>query len=146
VVVTFDLCPGTLGAVDPDRIILKKIVLTGFPVKVKKRSAVVKHMFYNPDDVKWFKVRRFGRNGEFFRVFVVDGSGIHTVPVGVWQPAELTTKMGVVGHIKDSVGTHGLMKVRFSKVIKQSDTVCLQLFKRVYPKFVDGEAGTVTCV
>jgi pre-rRNA-processing protein TSR1 len=42
--------------VDPDRIVLKKIVLSGFPVRVKKRGAVVKHMFYNPDDVRWFKV------------------------------------------------------------------------------------------
>jgi pre-rRNA-processing protein TSR1 len=47
---------GTLATVDPDRIVLKKILLTGYPVRAKKRSAVVKHMFYNPEDVKWFKV------------------------------------------------------------------------------------------
>lgn len=41
----------------PDRIVLKKIVLSGFPVRVKKRGGVVKHMFYNPDDVRWFRVR-----------------------------------------------------------------------------------------
>jgi pre-rRNA-processing protein TSR1 len=53
------------------------------------------------------------------------------------QPAELSTKWGAVGHIREPVGTHGLMKVRFNKVINQSDTVCLPLFKRVYPKFIE---------
>lgn len=100
---------GTLHAVDPDRIILKRIVLTGYPIRVKRRSAVVKHMFYNPEDVKWFK------------------------------PAELGTKQGAAGHVRMPVGTHGLMKVRFNRVIQQSDTVCLALYKRVYPKFVEEE-------
>jgi pre-rRNA-processing protein TSR1 len=98
---------GTLHAVDPDRIILKRIVLTGYPIRVKRRSAVVKHMFYNPEDVKWFK------------------------------PAELGTKQGAAGHIRMPIGTHGLMKVRFNRVIQQSDTVCLALYKRVFPKFVE---------
>lgn len=100
---------GTLHAVNPDRIILKRIVLTGYPIRVKRSSAVVKHMFYNPEDVKWFK------------------------------PAELGTKQGAAGHIRMPVGTHGLMKVRFNRVIQQSDTVCLALYKRVYPKFVEEE-------
>ena len=52
------------------------------------------------------------------------------------QPAELWTKLGAVGHIKEPVGTHGLMKVRFNRVINQSDTICLALFKRVYPKIL----------
>lgn len=100
---------GTLQSVDPDRIVLKKIILTGFPIRVRKRRAVVKHMFHRPDDVKWFK------------------------------PAELVTKYGLTGHIKEPLGTHGLMKVIFNKAIKQNDTVCLNLYKRVYPKMVDGE-------
>ncbi|CAM9345469.1 unnamed protein product, partial [Phaeothamnion confervicola] len=95
---------GTLLGVDPDRIILKKAVLTGYPIRVRKRRAVVKHMFASAEDVKWFK------------------------------PAELTTKYGLAGHIKEPVGTHGLMKVVFSKAVKQNDTVCLNLYKRVYPK------------
>lgn len=61
------------------------------------------------------------------------------------QPAELFTKQGAVGHIKEPVGTHGLMKVRFNKVIKQSDTVCLALYKRVYPKFLDEAQPQVVC-
>lgn len=100
---------GTLLGVDPDRIVLKKIVLTGYPIRVRKRKAVVKHMFHCADDVKWFK------------------------------PAELVTKYGLTGHIKEPVGTHGLMKVIFNKAVKQNDTVCLNLYKRVYPKMVEGK-------
>lgn len=39
---------GSLANVEPDRIMLKKIVLTGFPIRVRKRFAVVKHMFHEP--------------------------------------------------------------------------------------------------
>lgn len=39
---------GNIHSVDPDRIILKKIVLTGRVLKIKKRKAIVKDMFYNP--------------------------------------------------------------------------------------------------
>lgn len=39
---------GSLHSVNPDRIIVKKIVLTGFPHKIHKRGAVIKHMFYHP--------------------------------------------------------------------------------------------------
>jgi 40S ribosome biogenesis protein Tsr1 and BMS1 C-terminal len=76
--------------------------------RVRKRRAVVKHMFNFQEDIKWFK------------------------------PAELTTKYGLSGHIKEPVGTHGLMKVIFNKHVKQNDTVCLPLYKRVYPK-LDGD-------
>jgi len=100
---------GALHTVDPDRIILKRILLTGYPVRVKRRTAVVKHMFYNPEDVKWFK------------------------------PAELSTKLGAAGHIKEPIGTHGLMKMRFNRIISQSDTICLPLFKRVFPKLLPGQ-------
>jgi pre-rRNA-processing protein TSR1 len=100
---------GSLHTVDPDRIILKRILLTGYPVRVKRRTAVVKHMFYNPEDVKWFK------------------------------PAELSTKLGAAGHIKEPIGTHGLMKMRFNRIISQSDTICLPLFKRVFPKLLPGQ-------
>jgi pre-rRNA-processing protein TSR1 len=52
-----------------------------------------------------------------------------------FKPAELVTKFGLRGHIKEPVGTHGLLKVSFSAPIKQNDTVMLILYKRVYPKF-----------
>ena len=37
---------GQLSSVDPDRIVLKRVILTGYPMRIKKRFAVVKHMFY----------------------------------------------------------------------------------------------------
>ncbi len=39
---------GSLFSVDPDRVVLKKIVLTGVPYKIHKKGAVIKHMFYHP--------------------------------------------------------------------------------------------------
>lgn len=105
---------GALTSVDPDRIMLKKVVLTGIPIRVRKRSAVIRQLFYDPQDVKWFK------------------------------PAELVTKWGIRGHIKEPIGTHGLLKAQFGAPIKQNDTVMLVLYKRVFPKF-DPSTMTVVC-
>uniref|UniRef100_A0A0E0J120 Bms1-type G domain-containing protein n=1 Tax=Oryza nivara TaxID=4536 RepID=A0A0E0J120_ORYNI len=54
---------GSLKSVDPDRIILKKIVLTGYPQRVSKLKAVVRYMFHNPEDPVelWTKHGRRGR-------------------------------------------------------------------------------------
>ena len=68
-------------------------------------------MFFDPSDVAWF------------------------------APVELYTKHGCVGSVKESVGTHGLFKARFDRVIKQHDTVCMPLYKRVYPRWGHGYAG-----
>jgi pre-rRNA-processing protein TSR1 len=99
---------GSLSEVNPDRLIVKRVVLSGAPVRVKKCWATIRHMFFNPDDVRFFK------------------------------PAELYTKHGLQGYIKEPVGTHGLFKGTFSKPIKQHDTICLSLYKRVYPRWVEG--------
>ncbi|KAL3936126.1 MAG: hypothetical protein SGARI_002695, partial [Bacillariaceae sp.] len=103
---------GSMIGADADRLVVKRIILTGYPVRVHKRWASVKYMFYDPEDVKWFK------------------------------PAGLTTKHGLNGRIEESVGEHGTMKCLFNAPIKQHDTVCLCLYKRIYPKFVEeGKAG-----
>jgi len=99
------LASGSLAGVDTDRIVLKKVLLTGIPVRVRKRSAVIKHLFHTPEDVRWFK------------------------------PAELSTKHGLRGHIKEPLGTRGLFKAVFSGPITQNDTIVLPLYKRVFPKF-----------
>ncbi|XP_027334573.1 pre-rRNA-processing protein TSR1 homolog isoform X2 [Abrus precatorius] len=96
---------GSLKTVDPDRIILKRVILTGYPQRVSKRKASVRHMFYNPEDVRWFK------------------------------PVELYTKRGLRGRIKEPVGTHGTMKCLLNGVLEQRDTVCMNLYKRAYPKW-----------
>lgn len=101
-----ELCAaGSMIGADADRIVVKRIILTGFPVRVHKRHATVKYMFYNPEDVKWFK------------------------PAGLW------TKHGLNGNIIESVGEHGTLKALFNAPIKQHDTVCLPLYKRIFPKF-----------
>ncbi|KAF6158366.1 hypothetical protein GIB67_022446 [Kingdonia uniflora] len=96
---------GSLRSIDPDRIILKKIILTGYPQRVSKLKAAVRYMFHTPEDVRWFK------------------------PVEVW------TKGGRRGRVKEPVGIHGAMKCIFNGVVQQRDTVCMSLFKRVYPKW-----------
>jgi len=96
---------GSLYGVDPDRIVVKKIIITGRPYKVHRRGAVIRDMFYFPEDANWFK------------------------------PVELWTKNGKVGHIKESVGTHGDIKCTFDDPLQQHDTVCLSLYKRVFPKW-----------
>jgi pre-rRNA-processing protein TSR1 len=40
---------------NPLAVILKRIILTGYPLKVHKKKAVVRYMFFNPKDVKYFK-------------------------------------------------------------------------------------------
>lgn len=96
---------GSLQKVNPDRVIVKKIILTGYPLKIHKRNAVLRHMFYDPNDVKWFK------------------------------PVELWTKYGRTGHIRDSLGTHGLMKCIFDGPLTARDTICMSLYKRVFPVY-----------
>ena len=56
--------------------------------------------------------------------------------VKYYQPAELVTKHGLRGHIREPVGTHGLFKAIFSAPVTQNDTVMLILYKRVFPKLV----------
>ena len=42
-------------SISPDRVIVKRVVLTGQPFKAKKKKATVRFMFNHPDDVRWFR-------------------------------------------------------------------------------------------
>jgi pre-rRNA-processing protein TSR1 len=94
---------GIALAPNPLRCILKRIILTGYPLRVHKKKATVRYMFFNPLDIKYFK------------------------------PVELYTKEGLKGHIKQALGTHGLMKCTFNDYIKHSDVICMPLYRRVFP-------------
>ena len=91
---------------DPDRIILKRCILTG-AVQDTKSKAVVRHMFFNPEDIRWFK------------------------------PLELWTKYGMRGKITDAIGTHGHMKCLFNGVFSRGTQYAdvqarvPEIFKRV---------------
>ena len=99
------MATGTVHSCNPDRVVLKRIILTGFPQRVHKKKAIVKYMFFNAEDVKWFK------------------------------PLDLFTKYGRRGRIKEPVGTHGAMKCLFDSPVQQNDSVCIALYKRVFPKW-----------
>ena len=99
------LCTGSFECADTERLLCKKVVLTALPYKINRRTVVARGMFHNREDVEWFK------------------------------PLQLVTKLGHTGEIVEPIGTHGVMKCIFDSHLRQNDTICLNLYKRVFPKF-----------
>ncbi|EOD46415.1 putative pre-rrna processing protein [Neofusicoccum parvum UCRNP2] len=95
---------GTSLAPSTSRVISKRIILTGHPYKIHKRVVTVRYMFFNSEDVQWFKA------------------------------LQLWTKRGRSGFIKESLGTHGYFKATFDGRINPQDSVGVSLYKRVWPR------------
>ncbi|EEH23042.1 hypothetical protein PABG_05253 [Paracoccidioides brasiliensis Pb03] len=95
---------GTTMAPDHSRVIAKRVILTGHPYKIHKRVVTVRYMFFNAEDVNWFKA------------------------------LQLWTKRGRSGYIKESLGTHGYFKATFDAKINPQDAIGISLYKRVFPR------------
>ena len=110
------IATGTSQPPDRSRIIAKRVILTGHPFKIHKKLVTVRYMFFNSDDVRWFKA------------------------LPLW------TKRGRSGFIKESLGTHGYFKATFDGRINPQDAVGVSLYKRVFPRRArvwDGGRGVV---
>ncbi|PVH14626.1 uncharacterized protein CXQ87_002773 [Candidozyma duobushaemuli] len=94
---------GTFLNCDHTRVMAERVVLTGHPVKIHRRLVTVRYMFFNSEDINWFKA----------------------VP--------LFTKSGRTGFIKESLGTHGYFKSTFDGRLSAQDVVAMALYKRVWP-------------
>ena len=95
---------GTVVAPDPARVIAKRAILTGHPYKIHKKVVTVRYMFFNSEDVNWFKA------------------------------LQLWTRRGRSGYVKESLGTHGYFKATFDAKINPQDSVGISLYKRVFPR------------
>lgn len=96
---------GSLLSVHPDRLIIKRVILRGHQFKMGKRKGVVRFMFFNREDIEYFK------------------------------KVELRTKLNRRGRILEPLGTHGHMKCFFNGHPKSQDIVFMHLYKRVYAKW-----------
>ncbi|KAK6345431.1 hypothetical protein TWF718_007347 [Orbilia javanica] len=94
---------GSFLNTDHERVIAKRRILTGHPYKIHKKVVTVRYMFFNSDDVSWFKA------------------------------LPLHTKRGRSGFIKESLGTHGYFKATFDAKLNPQDTICVYLYKRCFP-------------
>ncbi|KAJ3590941.1 hypothetical protein NHX12_008889 [Muraenolepis orangiensis] len=103
---------GSLLSCNPQRVNLKRLVLSGHPFKINRHSATVRYMFFSREENLLF-----GRQEHF---------GL---------PVELRTKWGRRGHIKEPLGTHGHMKCVFDNQLPSQDTVLMNLYKRAYPRW-----------
>ncbi|KAL6717381.1 ribosome biogenesis protein tsr1 [Lecanora helva] len=98
------IATGTSLPPSTSRIIAKRVILTGHPYKIHKKLVTVRYMFFNKEDVNWFKA------------------------------LQLWTKRGRSGFIKESLGTHGYFKATFDGRINPQDAVGVSLYKRVWPR------------
>lgn len=97
---------GTGTALPPstNRVIAKRIILTGHPYHIHKKIVTIRYMFFNREDVEWFKA------------------------LPLW------TRRGRSGFVKEPLGTHGYFKATFDGRINPQDSIGVSLYKRVWPR------------
>ncbi|KAI1431745.1 hypothetical protein GGR50DRAFT_42569 [Xylaria sp. CBS 124048] len=95
---------GTSRAPSTSRVIAKRAILTGHPYHIHKKVVTIRYMFFNREDVEWFKA------------------------LPLW------TRRGRSGYIKETLGTHGYFKANFDGTINPQDSVGVSLYKRVWPR------------
>jgi pre-rRNA-processing protein TSR1 len=95
---------GTARAPSTSRVIAKRVILTGHPYHIHKKLVTIRYMFFNREDVEWFKA------------------------LPLW------TRRGRSGYVKEALGTHGYFKATFDGRINPQDSIGVSLYKRVWPR------------
>lgn len=95
---------GTALPPSSSRVTAKRIVLTGHPYHINKKIVTIRYMFFNREDVEWFKA------------------------LPLW------TRRGRSGYVKEPLGTHGYFKATFDARINPQDSIGVSLYKRVFPR------------
>lgn len=98
------IATGTSLTPSTNRVIAKRIILTGHPYKIHRKLVTVRYMFFNAEDVAYFRA------------------------------LQLWTRRGRSGFIKEALGTHGYFKATFDGKINPMDAVAVSLYKRVWPR------------
>ncbi|KAK3997165.1 hypothetical protein QBC44DRAFT_108732 [Cladorrhinum sp. PSN332] len=104
---------GTTLPPSTSRVIAKRVVLTGHPYHIHKKVVTVRYMFFNREDVEWFKA------------------------LPMW------TRRGRSGFIKEPLGTHGYFKCTFDGRINPQDSIGVSLYKRVWPRNAEPLQGSL---
>jgi pre-rRNA-processing protein TSR1 len=95
---------GTTLPPSTSRVVAKRAILTGHPYHIHKKIVTIRYMFFNREDVEWFKA------------------------LPLW------TRRGRSGFFKEALGTHGYFKATFDGRINPQDSIGVSLYKRVWPR------------
>ncbi|KAK3297731.1 uncharacterized protein B0H64DRAFT_392908 [Chaetomium fimeti] len=98
------IATGTTLPPSTSRVIAKRAILTGHPYHIHKKIVTIRYMFFNREDVEWFRA------------------------LPLW------TRRGRGGFFKEALGTHGYFKATFDGRINPQDSIGVSLYKRVWPR------------
>lgn len=103
----FKLCgSGKLTSLDTSFITLQRIVLAGTPFHISKHRVVVRHMFFYPEDVKYF------------------------------APVDLYTESNIRGRITQSIGLKGYFKAFFDGKVDHSMAIKMAVYRQAFPTLI----------